>query len=122
MRAVATTMVSAAASARVGFSNGSGQPGTLPSSSTGSGQNGAFLDGGGPGTLFAIKSQPPIRPYPGDATSSWCRMGGLPRPISPLRLEIIEDDDVTGFDLVVRNFGPSEATPVQADFRPGGRR
>ena len=30
--------------------------------------------------------------------------------------EISEDGDDIGFDLVVRNFGPSDAVPVRATF------
>jgi hypothetical protein len=80
-------MASAAARPRVGFSNGSGQPGTF-FELLGSGQ--------GPVALLATKSHPPIPPYPRDATSS-VQNGAVAQADLAIAAEIFEDEDDTGF-------------------------
>ena len=109
-------------SARVGFSDGSGQPGTF-FELTGSGQNGALLDGG---PLSLVGNKVPAA----DPSLSMGRYqfvvqnGAVAQADLAIAAEILgEDEDDTGFDLVVRNFGPSDATSVQAIFNlvGGGR-
>ena len=109
-------------SARVGFSNGSGQPGTF-FELLGSGQNGALLDGGSP-SLVGNKVPPADPSLPVGRYQFVVQNGAVAQADLAIAAEIFEDEDDTGFDLVVRNFGPSDATPVQATFDlvGGGRR
>jgi hypothetical protein len=109
-------------SARVGFSNGSGQPGTF-FELTGSGQNGALLDGGSR-SLVGNKVPSADPSLPVGRYQFVVQNGAVAQADLAIAAEIIEDDDDTGFDIVVRNFGPSDAIPVQATFelRGGGRR
>ena len=109
-------------SARVGFSNGSGQPGTffeLP----GSGQNGALLDGGS-NSLVRNRIPAADPSLPRGRYQFVVQNGAIAQADLAISAEIFEDEDDTGFDLVVRNFGPSDAIPVQAvfDWRGGDRR
>jgi hypothetical protein len=109
-------------SARVGFSNGSGQPGSF-FELTGSGQNGALLDGG-PRSLVGNKL-PFLDPsLPVGRYQFVVQNGAVAQADLAIAAEIIEDEDDTGFDLVVRNFGPSDAVPVLAIFglKGGGGR
>ena len=105
-------------SARVGFSNGSGQPGTffeLP----GSGENGALLDGG---SRSLVRNRiPPADPsLPRGRYQFVVQNGAVAQADLAIAAEIIEEGDDTGFDLVVRNFGPSDATPVRVTFDLAG--
>jgi hypothetical protein len=99
-------------SARVGFSNGSGQPETF-FELLGSGQNGAFLDGGS--RSLVGNKVPPADPSVG-RYQFVVQNGAVAQADLAIAAEILEDEDDTGFDLVARNFGPSEATPVQVSF------
>jgi Nidogen-like len=101
-------------SARVGFSNGSGQPGTF-FELTGSGQNGALLDGGSR-SLVGNKVPSADPSLPVGRYQFVVQNGAVAQADLAIAAEIIEDDDDTGFDLVVRNFGPSDAIPVLATF------
>jgi hypothetical protein len=109
-------------SARVGFSNGSGQPGTF-FELLGSGQNGALLDGGSR-SLVGNKVPPADPSLPLGRYQFVVQNGAVAQADLAIAAEILEDEDDTGFDLVVRNFGPSAATPVEArfDLTGGGRR
>ena len=101
-------------SARVGFSNGSGQPGTF-FELTGSGQNGALLDGGSR-SLVGNKVPPADPSLPVGRYQFVVQNGAVAQADLAIAAEIFEDEDDTGFDLVVRNFGPSDAVPVLATF------
>jgi hypothetical protein len=109
-------------SARVGFSNGSGQPGTffeLP----GSGENGALLAGGSRSLVgHRVPAADPSLPL--GRYQFVVRNGAIAQADLAIAAEIVDAEDETGFDLTVRNFGPSDATPVQVSFelRGGGRR
>ena len=96
-------------SARVGFSNGSGQPGTffeLP----GSGSNGSFLDGG---THSLVGNRlPPAESVPLGRYEFVVRNGA----IAQADLAIAADIDDDGLEFVVRNFGPFTATRVKVTF------
>jgi hypothetical protein len=108
-------------SARVGFSNGSGQPGSF-FELTGSGQNGALLDGG---SRSLVGSKVPFTDpsLPVGRYQFVVQNGAVAQADLAIAAEISEDEDDTGFDLVVRNFGPSDAIPVVAFFElKGGRR
>jgi hypothetical protein len=106
-------------SARVGFSNGSGQPGTF-FELLGSGQNGALLDGG---SLSLVGNKVPAADLslPMGRYQLVVQNGAVAQADLAIAAEIFEDEDDTGFDLVVRNFGPSDATSVQAIFDLVGR-
>jgi Nidogen-like len=108
-------------SARVGFSNGSGQPGSF-FELTGSGQNGALLDGG---SRSLVGSKVPFTDpsLPVGRYQFVVQNGAVAQADLAIAAEISEDEDDTGFDLVVRNFGPSDAIPVLAFFelKGGGR-
>jgi hypothetical protein len=101
-------------SARVGFSNGSGQPGTF-FELTGSGQNGALLDGGSR-SLVGNRVPPADPSLPAGRYQFVVQNGAVAQADLAIAAEIFEDEDDTGFDLVVRNFGPSDAVPVLATF------
>lgn len=109
-------------SARVGFSNGSGEPGTFFELS-GSGQNGVLLDGGSR-SLIRFKLPLADDSLPRGRYQFVVQNGAVAQADLAIAAEIIDDVDVTGFDLVVRNFGPSDATPVGVSFdlTGGGRR
>ena len=106
-------------SARVGFSDGSGQPGTF-FELTGSGQNGALLDGG-PLSLVGNKVPAADPSLPIGRYQLVVQNVAVAQADLAIAAEIFEDEDDTGFDLVVRNFGPSDAIPVQAIFDLVGR-
>lgn len=93
-------------SARVGFSNGSGQPGTffeLP----GSGSNGSLLDGGSH-SLVGNRLPPADGSLPPGRYQFVVRNGA----IAQADLAIAADIDDEGFEFVVRNFGQFAATEV----------
>jgi hypothetical protein len=96
-------------SARVGFSNGSGQPGTffeLP----GSGSNGSFLDGG---THSLVGNRLPTAESVPLGRYQFVMRNGA---IAQADLAIAADIDDGGLEFVVRNFGPFAATGVKVTF------
>jgi Nidogen-like len=101
-------------SARVGFSNGSGEPGTF-FELEGSGQNGALLNGA-PRSLVRNRIPPADTSLPRGRYQFVVRNGAVAQADLAIAAEIIEEGDDTGFDLVVRNFGPSDAVEVLALF------
>lgn len=101
-------------SAAVGFSNGSGQPGTfflLP----GSGRNGFLLDGG-ERSLVGGKIPLSDPSVPLGRYQFVVRNGVVAQADLAIAADIAEDEDELGFELVVRNFGPSDATEVDVGF------
>jgi hypothetical protein len=101
-------------SARVGFSNGSGQPGSF-FELTGSGESGALVNGGSR-SLVANRVPPADTSLPRGRYQFVVRNGAVAQADLAIAAEIIDEGDDTGFELVVRNFGPSDAIPVRATF------
>jgi hypothetical protein len=101
-------------SARVGFSNGSGRPGTffeLP----GSGASRALLDGR---RLSLIGNRIPNNPSLPLGRYQFVVKNG---EISEADLAIAVEMDNTGFDIIVFNFGPLDARDVQIQFATARR-
>jgi len=96
-------------SARVGFSNGSGQPGTF-FELLGSGSNGSFLDGG---THSLVGNRLPTTESVPLGRYQFVMRNGA---IAQADLAIAADIDDGGFEFVVHNFGPLAATEVNVAF------
>lgn len=107
-------------SARVGFSNGSGQPGTF-FELNGSGRSGSLLDGG---ALSLVGDRIPTADpsLPLGRYQFVVRNGGIAQADLAIAADIADDEDDAAFDLVVRNFGPSAAAEVQVLFTAAGGR
>jgi hypothetical protein len=105
-------------SARVGFSNGSGQPGTF-FELRGSGENGALLDGRA-NSLVGNRVPPADTSLPRGRYQFVVQNGAVAQADLAVAAEAFEDGDDFVFDVVVRNFGPSDAETVGMTFQLTG--